>query len=330
MATLFTGLGRAQDEREESQEQVDTTWRRPLASRNQFPFALLFVALAPERAGSLAPGRNEIELQFDYSNIISREERDDDFLELDFEYLRTNVQWKRGFSRGIEAGVSVPIYLYYGGFLDPFVDGFHRAFNLPNFQRGMTPNGLSNFELTLGGETVLKGGGSFGGLGDLMLHFKKTLVEKRRHVLAFRTNLKLPTGDLDDLTGSGATDVGFGAAYDRFGDRFGFFVNASYNVLGKPERLAPKNSFYFMGGFDVRLKQRLAMVIQVDYQSQFLEDDIDLLTRSARELALGLRWHHSDRFLYEWRLVEDFSDVAPDFTFAFQMTVGFGKPRSGD
>lgn len=330
LASLFAGPVGAQNESgvDESQAQIDTTWRRPLASRNQFPFALLFVALTPERAGTLAPGRNELELQFDYSNIISREEREDTFFELDFEYLRTNVQWKRGFSHGVEAGMSLPVYLYYGGFLDPFVDGFHRAFNLPNFQRGMTPNGLSNFELTRAGGTVLKGGGSFGGVGDLTLHFKKTLLEKNRHAFAFRTNLKLPTGDLDDLTGSGATDVGIGMAYDRFGDRFGVFFNASYNFLGEPERLLPKNFYYVMGGFDVRLKDRLAMIVQVDYQSQFLEDEVELLTRRARELALGLRWRYSDRFQYEWRLVEDFSDVAPDFTFAFQMTVGWDRSRS--
>ena len=324
LASLFTGQARAQNENEESPALLDTTWRRPLSARNQFPFALMFVALAPERAGSLAPGRSEIELQFDYSNVITREERDDTFLELDFEYLRTNLQWKRGFSHGLEVGVSAPLFLYYGGFLDPFVDAFHRGLNLPNFQRGMTPHGLSSFELTRAGDTALKGGGSFGGVGDLTFHFKKTLIEKNRNAFAVRTNVKLPTGDLDDLTGSGATDVGVGVAYDCFGDRFGVFFNTSYNFLGKPERLSPKNFVYVMGGFDIRLKRRLAMVIQVDYQSQFLEEDeITVLTRSARALALGLRWRYSDRFLYEWRFVEDLSDVSPDFTVAFQMTVGW-------
>jgi hypothetical protein len=323
LAFLLTGHARAQNKNEEGPALPDTTWRKPLSARNQFPFALLFVALAPERARSLAPGRSEIELQLDYSNIISREETDDSFFELDLEYLRTNLQWKRGFSHGLEVGVSAPLFLYYGGFLDPLVDAFHRALNLPNFQRGMTPHGLSSFELTRGGDTVLKGGSSFGGVGDLTVHFKKTLIEKNRTAFAVRTNVKLPTGDLDDLTGSGASDVGVGLAYDRFGDRFGVFFNASYNFLGKPDQLSPKNFVYVMGGFDIRLKRRLAMIIQIDYQSQFLEDRLAVLTRSAREIALGLRWRYSDRFLYEWRFVEDLSDVSPDFTIAFQMTVGW-------
>ena len=323
LVSLFAGQALAQQEKEERPAPPDPTWRRPLSARNQFPLVLIFVALAPERAGSLAPGRSKIELAFDYSNIITREETNDSFLELDLEYLRTTFQWKRGFSSGLELGVSAPLYAYYGGFLDPLVDTFHRSFNIPNSQRDITPHNLSSFEFTRAGDTVLKGGKSFGGIGDITLHFKKTLIEKNLNAFAIRTNVKLPTGDLDDLTGSGATDVGVGVAYDRFGDRFGIFFNASYNFLGKPERLLAKNFVYVTGGFDVRLKHRVAMVIQVDYQSQFLEEDESaVLTQSARALAVGLRWRYSDQFLYEWRFVEDLSHVSPDFTIAFQMTIG--------
>jgi hypothetical protein len=39
------------------------------------------------------------------------------------------------------------------------------------------------------------------------------------------------------------------------------------------------------------------------------------------QLGLGLRYRHSESFVYEWRLVEDLSSFSPDFTFAFQVEV---------
>ena len=68
---------------------ADTTWRRPLASRNQFPVSLLFVSLAPDKASSLANGRTALDINFDYSNIISGQESEDEIFYLDLEYLRT-------------------------------------------------------------------------------------------------------------------------------------------------------------------------------------------------------------------------------------------------
>jgi hypothetical protein len=217
----------------------------------------------------------------------------------------------------------MPFLLYYGGVLDPAVGGFHDTLHLPNFLRSQTPNGLSEVDYVRGDDVVLRQRGSFGGPGDLSLHLKKTLVDRGDVALAARAILKLPTGKLAKLTGSGGTDAGFGLAVQRVGDRFALFGNANYHVLGDAEPLATKNFFSFMVGADWRFKPSLAAVIQIDRAQPALEGEVSMFNKSSQQLALGLRWRSSERFVYEWRFVEDLSSFSPDFTVAFEMNVRF-------
>ena len=302
-------------------EPTDTSWRRPLTSRNQFPVSLLFVSLAPDKASSLAKGRTAFDINFDYSNIISRQDSENESLFLDLEYLRTAVAFKRGLPKRIELGVSIPFYVYYGGFLDPFVGGFHNLFGLPNFLRGQTENGQTRYELIANGGTPFLGDESLTAVGDITVHFKKTLFEKDRYAVAVRSDLKLPTGNPETLSGSGATDLGIGAAFDRITDRWAFYANANFQFLGQPDAFRAKNYFSFMVGFDLRLKPRMTAHLQFDHARPSVESELPIFNEGAQQLALGLRWRYSDHFVYEWRFVEDLSNVSTDFTFAFQ--IGF-------
>jgi len=299
----------------------DSSWRRPLGSRNQTPMALLFVYLTPDRAASIGKGELDLDIGFDYSNIIQEQRTENEFLRLDLEYLRTLVALKRGFGHGLELGFSVPFYIYYGGFLDPFVSSFHEAFGLPNLLRGQTPYGLVDFQYRRGDEVVLAGMSSFGAVGDITLDVKKTLHEETSGALAVRGTLKLPTGDPQSLSGSGAADFGLGVAFDRIGPKYGLYLNVNYYVLGTPERFATRDYYSLMVGADWRFKPRVAALLQVDYMRPPIQSEVLNLNQPGIQLGLGLRYRHSDSFTYEWRLVEDLSSFSPDFTFAFQMEV---------
>jgi len=308
---------------EENVDPVDdaSSWRRPLGSRNQTPLALLFVYMTPDRAAAIGKGALDLDIVFDYSNLIQEQQTENEFLRFDLEYLRTLVALKRGFGRGLELGFEVPFYVYYGGFLDPFVNSFHEAFGLPNLLRGQTPNGLVDYEYRRGDQVVLAGMSSFGAVGDITLDAKKTLYQRSSSALAVRGALKLPTGDPQNLSGSGATDLGLGVAFDRIGPKYGLYLNANYHFLGTPERFETRDYFSFMAGVDWRFKPRLAALLQVDYLRPPIRGEVSNLNDPGVQLALGLRYRHSEAFGYEWRLVEDLSGFSPDFTVAFQMEV---------
>jgi hypothetical protein len=309
---------------------IDRSWRRPLASRNQFPVSLFFVSLAPDNATARANGDTALDIHFDYSNIITGQDNDDEFFYLDLEYLRTDVVIKRGLVQQIEIGASIPFYVYYGGFLDGFVTGLHNFLRLPNFLRGQTDNGQTRYEFVSGDQAPFLGEQSTSDIGDVVVHLKKTMFTSNRYALAARANLKFPTGSPEKLSGSGKTDVGFGLAFDRVTPQWGFYSNANYHFLGQPDAFRVKNFFSFMVGFDYRLKSRLTAHLQYDHARPFVESELPILKEAAQQLALGLRWRYSNRFIYEWRFVEDFSDVSPDFTFGFQVGVRWSRTHQGD
>ena len=310
----------APDEKAEEAD-FDSSWRRPLGSRNQTPLALLFVYMTPDRAAAIGKGELDLDIVFDYSNIIQEQQTENEFLRFDLEYLRTLVALKRGFGSGFELGFSVPFYVYYGGFLDPIVSSFHEAFGLPNHLRGQTPYGLVDYEYRHGDEVILAGMSSFGAVGDITLDAKKMLYERSSRALSVRGTLKLPTGDPQNLSGSGATDFGLGVAFDRIGPKYGVYLNANYHFLGTADEFETRDYASFMVGADWRFKPSLAAVIQIDYMRPPIRGEVSNLTHPGIQLALGIRYRHSDGFAYEWRLVEDLSSFSPDFTFAFQMEV---------
>lgn len=337
-ALLSTTLAEAQDARRESEADnpqrdepsraatqprpaFDRSWRRPLASRNQFPVSLMFVSLLPEGAASLSEGSTRLDIGFDYSNIIIGREAEDEFVYLDLEYLRTVIAIQHGLPATMEVGVSIPLYLYYGGFLDGFVRGFHESLGLPNFLRGQTDNGVTRYELVTGASAPFLGDEAITAFGDITLHFKKTVFETHRYAFAARTNLKLPLGEPEQLSGSGATDIGFGLVFDRITDRWGLYSNANYHLLGQPETFRVTNFFSLMVGFDYRLRPKLTVNLQFDHAESFVESKLPLFNEAAQQIALGLRLRYSERFVYEWRFVEDLSNPAPDFTFSFQIGI---------
>jgi hypothetical protein len=299
----------------------DDTWRKPLRNRNQFLPALLFISLEPERATVLGKADRRFALDFDYSNILvsQTEERADLFL--DAEYLRSDFRFETGLGKRFEISGSLPFYVMYGGFLDGFISAFHRALGLPNAGREKFPDNEFHYIYRVDGQGVLERSENVAAFGDLTFQVKKAIWDKKSNEFAVRAAVKLPTGSLDNLTGSGKTDFAVGMLLNRIGPRFGGYFNINYAVLGKPSGLDTRNHFSLLGAFDWRFKPNLAMVIQYEHLDRFLRSEIPVLDQSGRQVVLGLRWRSSDRFHFEWRLAEDLSTTSPDFTFGFQMAV---------
>ena len=117
----------------------------------------------------------------------------------------------------------------------------------------------------------------------------------------------------------------FNEAFDRITDRWAFYSNANFQFLGQPDEFRVQNFFSFMVGFDLRLKPRMTAHLQFDHARPFIESELDIFNKGAQQLALGLRWRYSDRFVYEWRFVEDLSDASTDFTVAFQVGIRWDR-----
>ncbi len=307
---------------------VDHRLRQPLDSRNEFPVALWFLYLSPERARTLPEGAIALFFNFSYSNIMVLQEGETETLTLDAEYLSTVFTLKRGLPHDFEIFVDLPFYVFYGGFLDPVIDKLHRTFDLPNFIRGQTPYGLVQYEYSRNGASIVSHGDSKASFGDVSFGTKKFYDLGDGNELGLRGALKLPTGSPSRLSGSGSVDAGLGVAFNHIARRFGFYGNANYHFLGASELVPSRNYWSFMVGADWRFKKTLTAVLQFDHLSPFVHGEVRLLSQSGQQVALGLRWHRWEHFVLEWRFVEDVSTTSPDVTFGFRL--GFGWSRASE
>jgi hypothetical protein len=310
----------------------DDNWRKPLANRNQFPLALLFLDPEPESGMVLPKGRKSISLNFNYSNTLLQENSTHESLLLDMEYLDSTLGFRTGFGNGVEAGISLPFHTLEGGFLDPAISKIHETFGFPNKFRKSTPNNLFQYHYSVDGSPVLERTSGGTGVGDLTLQMRKSVFEKNPLglKLAVSTAVKLPTGNKKTLTGSETTDFGIGISASRATRRAGGFFNCSYIIPGSSAGLETRNFTTLTAAGDWRFKAswpHLALVVQYEYLQRFLKSELVLLNQSGQQMILGLRWKQSDRFTYEWRLAEDISVTASDFTFGFQITANWPTQR---
>jgi hypothetical protein len=310
----------------------DDVWRKPLASRNQFPLALLLLDPEPESGLVLSKGQKSISFNFNYSNILLQENSARESLLLDMEYLGSTLGLKAGLGGGMEAAVSFPIYSMHGGFLDPAISKIHQTFGFPNKLREATPNNFFQYHYGIDGMPVLERARGGTWVGDLTLQTRKSVFEKNPLGLrlAISTAIKLPTGNKKNLTGSNATDVGIGIAASRVTRSVGGYFHFAYIIPGSSTGLETRNFTSLTAAGDWRFKAgwpNLAMVVQYERLQRFLQSDLVLLKQSGQQMILGLRWKQSNRLYYEWRLAEDISVTASDFTFGFQITTNWQRAR---
>ena len=130
--------------------------------------------------------------------------------------------------------------------------------------------------------------------------------------LAVRALVKLPTGDVDSLTGSGATDVATWLDYtDReLLARFRLSMTAAIGVtiLGDGDLLPHKqNRAAGWGHFGLSYPLTDAWSIkgQLDYQGQLIDVSIDQLGGAALQGTFGVSWQVTPRFWSDLAMVED-------------------------
>jgi len=127
---------------------------------------------------------------------------------LDGETWRATVALRYGFGSRFEGGVDVPVVNHSGGFLDGFIEWFHRAIGDPKNDGKGYPQDQLHYVYTKDGATVIQVRDDTTSLGDVTLSaaWGLTAPEVGERSVALRATLKLPTGKESALTGSGGTE----------------------------------------------------------------------------------------------------------------------------
>ena len=182
----------------------------PFNTQNQSPFIQIYGLPFPGEAHLTPTGGKDFKIIFDLANNCLDDYAGKERVVIDGETYRTTLVGRYGIAEGIELGVEIPYIIHSGGFLDAFIENYHSAFGFPQGDREQAPRGRLLYQYQRNGINRIKVDSVGSGLGDIRLTTAFQLYQKLNEsptALALRASLKLPTGETDQLHGSGSTDL---------------------------------------------------------------------------------------------------------------------------
>lgn len=242
---------------------------------------------------------------------------------LDGESTELKIVWRRGIGERLEIGVEAPYLWHESGGLDSLVETWHDLLGFPGGFRGTRPNDTIEFIYEDPGGTLIDFTRNVNGLGDVRLLAGWRLSAEEHHGIALRAGIKLPTGDSDDLLGSGGTDVSIGIAGDH-GKLFSIdglsgFYRAHVVLLGEPDLLADRcrdvvGQAAF--GFGYWLGDRVELRVQGAIRTAIYDSTIEVLGDPSGTATFGGNIRLGRDYVLTLAVTEDVKvRSAPDVSF---------------
>lgn len=289
----------------------------PLETRNTAPASLLFGIVAP---ASHRPG---LSLSIDHGNMFSASSGDGVASVFDGETSVVRFAWQASVGDRWMVGAELPWVRHTGGVLDGFIEGYHDLFGFGEAGRDLVSRDRLVYRIVSGSDVPLDIRGSTSHVGDLRLHAGRSWSVAENSRINVRGLVKLPTGDADELSGSGAVDAGIQMDYLQSAlfsvERLSMSVMAGGVHLGDGDLLRQfQRDFIPVGhlGFGIRLTDRIHFLMQADAHGAAFDIDSDIFGRTVLQGTLGGRIRLAKGFSLDVGVVEDLlSDSSPDVIF---------------
>jgi len=246
---------------------------------------------------------------------------------VDAETREARLTLQRPLSERFALQLQLP-YRYTGaGNLDGFIDGWHDAFGLPDGARSELPPDAIDITYIRDRSQRLDMRSSASGLADIQASLGYDVAASEASALSAWLSVKLPTGDADKLTGSGATDVSFSLAGERRLDTdWSLFGQASVTWLGEGDLLSYRQrSVVWSGlaGLSGRVWRGLSLKAQLDAHTAAFDSDLDFLNE-AIVLTVGGDYRFASGWLVNIGVSEDIAvEHSPDVVFLFGVKRGW-------
>jgi hypothetical protein len=311
--TPFAGNGHAQDERA----------IRPLATHNDNPLVRIFNIPGQAVSDTLLSGKTSITVSADVTSHFTGAVNSSERINIDGETHRITLRAVRGLSDHFETGVEISLLKHTGGFLDGLVNNWHDIFNFPRLGRDKVEDNLLNIHYLRKDEALIDLTQSSTGVGDLILFFGKGLLkesdEPKHAWLTLRGQVGIPTGDPEQLYGSGGANLALWLQASRFlGKGWSVYGSAGISYLGSGEVLPDLQRHWVLfagGGMGWQLFDWMSLKLQIDTQtSAYKETELTQLGRTATQLSFGTTIGLSKQLELDIAVVENIinSAASPD------------------
>ena len=303
----------------------------PFHTQNQSPVVQIFGLPAISDSRILPAGGTALTLVLDIANNYVDDSARNEHITLDGETYRLTLAGRYGIGNRLELGFEIPYVFQSGGSLDGFIENYHSTFGFPQGGRDQAPQGRFLLNYQRNGANLLRIDQSNSGIGDLRLtagfQLYRDDMESPR-ALALRASLKVPTGDSNELHGSGSTDLALWLTasqdwkttigmWEIFGGG-GILGMTKGNVL--PDQQQNAVAFGSLGAGWHPLAW-LTLKVQFDGHTAFYKDsDLVELSAGSVQIVMGGTLHFSDRTSLDIGVSEDLVvKTAPDVVFHFAL-----------
>lgn len=270
--------------------------------------------------------RNAIDVSYTISNISLDQQQGLESAMADAELHRWQFTITHAFNSRWSIQLELPYQSVSGGSLDSFIENFHHDFGLPNGIRNQWPRNRLLVDYSINNQSLYHLENSTSGVADIPLRAGWQFDAHDTHTTALWFTAKLPTGNANHLTGSGAIDAALTlSASQSINDHWCAYEQASLSLLGKGERLHDQQRESVvsgMAGLSWMFTHSLDVTSQLNWHGPVYGSNIRMLG-PATQWSIAPRYHagHWQAWL---AITEDIAvDTAPDVQFQFALSHEF-------
>lgn len=307
---------------------------RPLPVNNQSPVTGIFGIPRAQGTDILGAGNMQWDATLDLTSHFTGNEAGSESIFFDGETTRFAIQARYGINDNWNVGVEVPWVHHGPGFLDGFIIDWHDFWGFPQRGRDRFPEDAFRFRYERQGETRFDIDSATDGIGDVLVSAQRHWWRSERSAGVLHTQLKLPTGDPDKLTGSGAADAAAGIELSRqWRPAWHSMLRAGVAYLGEGDVLPDlQRNWAAYGGLDVVWRPIRALSLRVQYDAHtatYEDSELGELNQWAGLLTTGGTWHITRRIALDLAVVENVPNgrSASDVSFQVRLRTTSGGGR---
>ena len=281
----------------------------PFPSRDQNPFAALFGLPGPLPSRIFGDSGWTVSMDLQWANTSSMQDSESEVLVVDGEQQEVRFAVARALGERWQIRAQLPYRRTEAGSLDSFIDDWHGWFGLPDGTRDDMPRDRLQISYARNGAQRLDVSTARDGIGDATLDIGYALSESPSAAAMVWLSIKAPTGDADDLTGSGSADAALAIAGERkLSERWSAFGQAGIAYLGEGDVLSDQQRSVVwsgMGGVSWRAFHGLSLKAQLDAHTALFDDsDLDFFGDTVM-LTVGGDYRFANGWVLDLGVGED-------------------------
>ena len=188
---------------------------QPFETRDQNLFNLINGQAMPTNARLNVKSRSLLSTSLVITNTLNVESNTDEDIYLDYESYRFNLSYQYGLDNDWNIKFDVPVIYQGGGVFDSAIDNWHSFWGMPRGSRPLVEDNQYHIQYDYQSQAMVDLTEGSTTLGDIQLAVARSLVDNNGTSLSLWAAIKLPTGDKENMTSNGATDVSAWLAWNQ-------------------------------------------------------------------------------------------------------------------